>query len=151
MIVTSETRKNPGPMKSYSLLEHPADVGIRAEGSSIDEAFEAAAEGAVSLMIDGSGLTPEKVIRLSIDADDEQGLLFNLISELIYRRDAEHFLPFSLSVEIRGPDHLDAVLSGCNFTAENPFLRSDVKAMTYHQMSINREHDRWVIQFFVDV
>ncbi len=138
-------------MKSFTILEHPSDVGIEARGTTLGEAFESAVDGAVSLMIDASVLKTEIKISATFNADDVDGLLFQLIGEVIYLRDSKFFLPASTIIKNFSETHVDVDFSGERIDHTRHKLLADVKAMTYHQMKIERFEKDWRIRFFVDV
>jgi len=75
-------------MKPFELIEHTADVGIKAWGSTLTELFENAAKG-LFFVITGEGYKPqgseiEKKIEINEDKDSLEGVLVSWLSELLY-------------------------------------------------------------------
>ncbi len=69
-----------------------ADIAFRALGKSLEEVFTAAADATMNVMVenlDGIEFKETRVLRLENSALDL--LLFDLLQELIYYKDAERF------------------------------------------------------------
>ncbi len=56
----------------YLILDHPADLGIEARGETLSEAFEQAARGLTSVIIDPDTIRPEESRPVRIEAGDRQ-------------------------------------------------------------------------------
>ncbi|MGE5594009.1 MAG: archease [Betaproteobacteria bacterium] len=77
----------------YEILEHTADIGIRAWGRTLEEAFANMAMGMMSLIIPKRGLVLERdKRRVEACAADLEGLLVAWLEEFVYLVDAERFL-----------------------------------------------------------
>lgn len=77
----------------YEILEHTADIGIRAWGRTLEEAFANMAMGMMSLIIPEHKLVLERdKRRVRASATDLEGLLVSWLEELVYLVDAERFL-----------------------------------------------------------
>ena len=93
-----------------------ADVAFRARGRTLEELFRDAADATTGAMVenlDGIGAKDEK--RVSLSAGSLDMLLFQLLQELIFYKDAEQLLLRVGSVSLRkeGDLHsLDALLVG---------------------------------------
>ncbi len=138
-------------MGSYSLLEHPADVGVEARGENPEAAFAAAAEGLVSVMVDPATVRPAASRRVALEAADMESLLVRFLNEIIFFFDTEHFIVSSVEIPSIESGRLDAVLNGEILSHERHCLRTDVKAATYHQLSITQIRGTWVIRVFFDI
>ena len=73
----------------YELLEHTADVGVIAHGTSLAEAFVHAAEGMFSVMVNLSGVREVEERSLAVEAHDWPSLLVAWLSELVYFSDVD--------------------------------------------------------------
>ena len=71
-----------------------ADVAFEATGSTLEEVMVASAEATMNVMVDDLDAIDDRV-RVSIDvqADAPDMLLFALLEELVYRKDAERPWP----------------------------------------------------------
>ena len=135
----------------FSIIEHPADVGIEARGGSVREAFEQAAYGLMSLIVDASSVTHAETRTIFVEATDQEQLLVRWLNELLYLYDGEKFVPVKFEIGELSPQHLRALVGGERFDQHRHRTRVDVKAMTYHQLAIVPSIDAVTITYVVDV
>ncbi len=136
-------------MAGYDVLEHTADVGVRATGATLEETFEQATIGLAQI----AGVwRPEFGERVDIDvvADDLGALLVDWLSEVLYLHDARGAAIAAVEIEAveehraRGSVVLGDLGEGI---AEG----TQVKAITYHQLTVERATGGWVAQVFFDI
>jgi SHS2 domain-containing protein len=137
--------------KSYQILEHPADLGIAACGNTLNEAFEAAAEGLVSLMIDLNSVLPEESRSIKLTAGDWEQLLVKWLGEILYLVDGEKFIPMEFKIINLSENALQAEVHGEKLSLEKHLTRMDVKAVTYHQILVNHDLEGGKVRVFLDI
>ena len=73
-------------MAGFELLEHTADVGIRARGATLEEAFEQATLGLAEVL---GALAPEpgEPVAVAVSAPDPGGLLVDWLNEVLWLRE----------------------------------------------------------------
>ncbi|HIG99105.1 MAG TPA: archease, partial [Thermoplasmata archaeon] len=76
-------------MKHYELVEHTADVGIKAFGKTVAEAFEHAARGMFDIITDESPIDPVGQYDIELEAPDREQLLVDWLSKLLFLNDAQ--------------------------------------------------------------
>ena len=135
----------------YSILDHPADMGIEACAATIEEAFEQAAEALISIILDPSRIECEESREVTIDAIDIEHLLVKWLSEILYLYDGERFVVGRFHVDELNDTHLKARLLGEKFFPSKHSTKLDVKAITYHQLQIDRGHDGVRVRVFLDI
>jgi len=142
-------------MKGYRFLEHTADIKIEAWGDSLEEAFEAAGMAFTDTFIERDKV--EKLIykKISVEGFDLMSLLFNWIEELILIFELENIVFSDFKVKIKRTSEneykLDAMGWGEQYSREKHGYKVHVKAMTYHEMEIKNENNRYVIRYVVDI
>jgi len=136
-----------GKKGKYEYIEHTADVKFKAFGKELGEAFENAAVAMFKIMFPGE-VTSKIKKKVVVEGADNESLLYNFLEELLYLLDTEDFFLSSCKVKIFGKD-LEAELHGDN--AKNYEANLDVKAITYNDMFVKRQKDKWVVQVVVDV
>jgi SHS2 domain-containing protein len=124
-----------GSPAGYEILEHTADVGIRAWGRTLDAAFEQAAWALVDILGATAG-TPRRRVRLRAEGQDEGALLVDFLNELIALHETEEAAFASFSVRIVPPRSLVAEVGLAPVEAEPE--TTGVKAATYHQLRVDR-------------
>lgn len=135
----------------YRILEHPADLGIEARGKSLAEAFEQAAEALVAILLDPSEILPRQELTIRLSASDGDHLLVRWLSEILYQVDARGFVPKTFAVRIVGSRRLVATLRGEGLDLDRHATRTDVKAVTYHQLSVRKTPGGAVLRVFLDI
>ncbi|MDH7506401.1 MAG: archease, partial [Candidatus Thermoplasmatota archaeon] len=69
-------------MKTYELIDHTADVGIKAYGKTLSEAFENAAKGMFDIITNNSQIESIGEYEIFLEADNLEQLLVDWLSEL---------------------------------------------------------------------
>ena len=138
-------------------LDHPADVKFRVHGRTIEEAFEYAARAMFGVMIDpDTAATIESIRTIEIDlsADDCKDLLYDFLSELLYLFEVEEIVFGRFDVErieqAAGGYHLRAHVSGEPIDRGRHRFGVGVKAVTFHDMVIERTGEGYTMQVLVD-
>jgi SHS2 domain-containing protein len=135
----------------YAFLDHPADLGIEAHGLTAAEAFLQAARGLVAVMVDPATITPSVSKQVEVTAADREHLLVRWLSEILYLYDAEHFIAGDISIDKLRDDLLRATILGEIFAPPRAGVRTDVKAITYHQLSITSDSTGCTVRCFIDI
>ena len=83
------------------IFEHTADAGIRAESSTLSEAFHEVSLAFTEIITGGSLPDTKNNFEINIESSSLDSLLVNYISHLIYLFDTENFLVSSVEVSIK--------------------------------------------------
>ena len=138
-------------MPGHEILEHPADLGIEAWGASFSEALSEAVAGLGGILVDPSGVVPREERAVKIAADDRESLVVRVLSEVLYRFDAEHFVPSGLKTNLESATAIEGSVVGEPLDSGRHRLRLDVKAVTYHQLSVVDSPSECRIRVFLDI
>ena len=142
---------------SYRYLEGiaTADVAFEAWGSTREATFLAAADATLNTMVEDIGtVAPREHREISIAADALDLLLFELLQELVYHKDAERLLlrVRVLRIEETGSGYrLHADASGETIDPGKHPLLADVKAVTLHRLAVESTPDGWRAVVVLDV
>jgi SHS2 domain-containing protein len=141
-------------MKRFEWVEHPSDIGFRAYGRDLNEAFENAALALFEIMVDTEKVEPREEVRVRLDAEDEGALLYDWLDRLVYLHDSENMVMSKFKVNISRTESglkLDARAWGERFDPKKHSERTAVKAMTYHMMEIEQGAGECSVQAVVDI
>jgi len=142
-------------MKKFEWIDHPADTGFRAYGQTLEESFENAGLALTEIYADSERVTPEQEVEISLSSEDLKALLYDWLDELIYLHDGKDFIAseFSLDeiLEFEKGYELSGVVRGEEYDSDKHGQRTEVKAMTYHMMEIEKEGDLFSVQVVVDI
>jgi SHS2 domain-containing protein len=139
-------------VQPFRVLEHTADVGFEAQGRTRAEVFGNAGFALMSLIADPESVRPETEISMAAQARDAAGLLVNWLSEILYLQDTEGWLFHDFEVEAVTDTSVRGVGRGERFNPERHRINLLVKAITYHQLILEkRADDHWRAQVYVDI
>src|SRR6184192_3023178 len=141
----------------YRYLEEigTADIAFEATGRDLPELFRDAADATTNVMIDNiEAIQPRETRQIELSNDKLDMLLFDLLQELIYLKDAERLLLRIRKVQIDERDEqffLNAKAKGEPLDAERHHQRADVKAVTLHDFSVERANGGWKARVLLDI
>ena len=135
----------------YSILDHPADLGIEATGPTAPAAFENAATALMSIILDLSGVVCRETREIEINASDHGQLLVNWLTEILYLYDGQHFVAKEFTVRELTGACLKASVAGEPFSPGRHRTKLDVKAVTYHQLLIEQNTGGVLVRVFLDI
>jgi SHS2 domain-containing protein len=136
---------------SFRVLEHTADVGFEAFGSSREELFVHAAQALIHLIVDLGRIRPLRELTVKAEGSDPQGLLVNWLSEILYLHDADGWLFRDFRVQELRDTAITAVARGERFDRARHQAKLLVKAVTYHQLALEETPSGWRAQVYVDI
>jgi len=137
-------------MGSFRILEHTADIGFEAYGETEEEVLANAALALVSIITDPETIKIEDEKTIEVSADDREHMLVRYLNEVLYVIDGESFLPAKAVITRENDYTLRAVLHG-ETRSDIHDVRTDVKAITYHQLTFEKTGTGYVIRVFVDI
>ncbi len=136
-------------MKRFQLIEHTADTGLVAYGSSLAEAFANAAYGLFSIITELNKVREVESRPVAVSAGDAESLLFEWLNHLIYVFDVEHLLFKRFDITEITKHNLKATCWGEKYNPSRHHLKLGVKSATYHMLKVDREENR--VQVIFDV
>jgi SHS2 domain-containing protein len=135
----------------YETFDHTADLGLRIRAADLDTLFNEAAQVLFATIVeDLATVRPVQRIDVRIEGDDIEYLLFDWLRELLYHFDAEHLLLGKFEVHTR-TGGLTASAWGEPLDRMRHNLEHEVKAITYHGLSVVKVGDEWEAEVIVDI
>ncbi|MCC7550522.1 MAG: archease [Methanobacterium sp.] len=129
---------------NFEFFDVTADVGFRAYGQNLEEAFQNAALATFEVMTDTSQIKPTVKREIQLESEDEKALLYDWLSELLFLQDYEGlvFSLFTVHITQKGPVNftIHAEVWGEEFNQATHEVRDEVKAVTFHLMEIEKEN-----------
>ena len=124
-------------MKRYKLIEHTADTGLIAYGSSLAEAFGNAAYGMFSIIAKLNRVGENEKRRFEVSSNDIEGLLIEWLNRLLYYFDVEMLLFKRFEISILPKNRLTAICYGEKYNPTHHRLKTGVKSATYHMLKVD--------------
>jgi SHS2 domain-containing protein len=109
----------------------------------------------MSVLIDLHTVEPSEGIEVQVLAEDSEFLLYNWLSELIYRFDGEGWLFSEFTVSsmgrVGGQEMLKAELRGEPYDATRHEIKTYIKAITLHQLKIDVTREGYYAEVYFDI
>jgi SHS2 domain-containing protein len=136
-------------MEGYELLEHTADVGVRARGATLEEVFEQATLG-LAEVLGALRPGPGEAVAIEVTAGDAGALLVDWLNEVLWLHETRgHAAIAAIRVERAGGDR--AAGSVTFSSTDQPADGTFVKAVTYHRLRVGRDAGGWLAEVYLDV
>ncbi|MHC4528820.1 MAG: archease [Planctomycetota bacterium] len=136
---------------SWEHFEHEADVGIRGRGPSKARAFEQAAVALTAVITEPDKVEGREEVPVVCEADDDELLFVEWLNCLLYEMGTRKMLFGRFEVIIE-EHRLEAVAWGQRTDIAKHSPAVEVKAATYHALSVRQDEDgTWIAQCVVDV
>jgi SHS2 domain-containing protein len=133
-------------MGAFELLEHTADIGIRATGASLEEVFEQATAGLAEVL--GAWRPgPGEPEALAVAGDDPGGLLVDWLNEILWLLEVRQAAVAGVRVRRVGGGRASGELA----LTGGPPDGTTVKAATFHQLLVEPADGGWVAEVYLDV
>lgn len=139
---------------NFKYFDTTADIGIETKSNDISDAFINSALGTMNLITDIEKIQTKITKDIYIKSEDEYGLLYDWITELLILLDSENFIASQYDINIKQENNLYILqgnISGDIYDTTVYNYKTEVKAITYHEMNIQKEDNKIKIKFIVDL
>jgi SHS2 domain-containing protein len=140
-------------MGTIETFEHTADVGLRVRGDDLGDLFRTAAEGVFDYIVaNREAVRVAETERVALGGDDPAELLATWLNELIFRSETRHrlYTRFDVHLDVTGRS-LEAEIGGEPIDRDRHVLDHEVKAVTHHGLTLQREGEGWVAELILDI
>jgi SHS2 domain-containing protein len=135
----------------YEVFDHTADIGLRIWAEDRSSLFVESARALFSLLVLNPGeVRPVEQRSYEIAGEQDDYLLFDWLSELLYTFETEHLLLSQFQVELSGTG-LRATCRGERIDRSRHQLDHEVKAITYHGLKVEPSGSGWMAEIIVDI
>ena len=132
----------------YEIAEHTADVMVRCYGKTLEECFENAAYALFDQIADAAAVERAVTFDVCAEGDDHESLLFAFLSELLFIHDSESVLLSAFRVRFED-GRVRCEAEGERIDMKRHRMRSGVKAVTYHMLSVDADEPSVTVIFDV--
>lgn len=137
------TRRIIHRVRRYRLIDHTADTGLIAYGSTLAEAFANAAYGLFSIIAELKTVREVESRTLELKEENLEDLLFKWLNHLIYFFDVEMLLFKRFDIkDFDGRGLLRAVGYGEKYDPTRHHLKIGVKSATYYLLKVDVEKNQ---------
>lgn len=140
----------PTDDRPWRLLEHTADIRLEVRGATIEDLFVNAALGLAALLAEYREVEPHREEDLLLEAETIDDLLVDWLRELLYLHETTGFVFLhAAGLELTGTAVKARVLGREMDPEEVP--PSVIKAVTYHDVSVERTDRGYVTRVVFDI
>jgi len=132
-------------------IEHTADIGIEVEADTPSELFRRAGLALFSLMVSLEGVEAREEREETVRAEGWGDLLHDWLSRLLHSFLQDGFIAATITIEELDSTRLRARLVGEKLDYKRHNFETEIKAVTYHQLSVTCENGRWQARVIFDV
>jgi protein archease len=135
----------------FEILEHPADVGFRAYGATLEELFASAALALISIAGEIEKIEERERREIAVTGDDTESLLYAWLAEIVALADADRLVLRRVEVTSLGPGRVTGAAYGERYDRNRHRAGTAIKAVTYHKFFVKPSGKGWVAEVFLDV
>ena len=135
---------------SFEFIDHTADAGIRVVAPTLEDLFETAGLAFTELVTSVDSVDCRVERRFKLREDDIETLLVSWLQELLYLLDTEDLVFGRFQVKIHGLS-LKATAWGDVFDPNIHTMKTEIKAVTYHQLEVAKRDQGWQAQVIFDI
>lgn len=136
---------------NYRIIDHTADMGMAVKARSIRGLFSSAARAMTKIMVKGDFGNEKTERNISIDAEDYPDLMVRWLGEILYLFAGEGLITDAVEIDALSPTNLSATLGMSVYSPGHHRVLREIKAVTYHDVSVRRTDDEWETRIIFDI
>ena len=137
--------------KPFQIIDHTADIGLIAYGETIQQLFSNAALGMFNLMIKTNHIAESTQHEIKLRSPDRESLLIDWLNELLFVYYTRHIVLIRFNFELLSETTLKATCFGATLNPEKRTLLREIKAATYHMLSIDETDSGYKAEVIFDI
>ena len=131
-------------MEKYEIIDHTADLGIRAYGATLPKLFENIALGMLESIAELDSIDEKRECKINVQGDTLEDLLVAFLGELLFQHEVEEILFKRVEIFKFNKDNLSAVAYGEEKNPQKHIIYTEIKNVTYHQLKVEQLPDnKW--------
>lgn len=140
-------------MSNYKYFDHTADIGVEVTGRSRKALFVNAVEALFDVMIESKGgrKAARRQKTITVKGSDVTDLLINFLRELLYLFNGEQFITGSCEIINFNNKKLAVQLTGEKFDNTKHLIKTEIKAVTYSGVKVEKHKEDWRARIIFDV
>jgi SHS2 domain-containing protein len=138
-------------MLKYKLIDHTADIGIEVYGRELKELFQNAGYALFDIICQAQAIKVKDEVDICSEGSDVEELIVNWLSELLYRHSVDGWLFCNFSIHELNQTNVRSTAMGERFNPKRHQIIREVKAITYHQLTVRKDNDMWYSRVIFDI
>ncbi len=105
----------------------------------------------MAIMADLDSVSPSQAIEIKLEAEDRESLLVEWLSEILFLIETENLLFSRFEVALSSDTKLSATIAGEPIDVAKHDPKTQVKAVTLHDLLVKKTETSWIAQVIFDV
>ncbi|MFH1063074.1 MAG: archease [Candidatus Omnitrophota bacterium] len=136
----------------FKYIPHTADIGLRISGTDNAAVFINAAIGMFSIIAKLKQPEPTTVeYQIKLNAANLEELLVAWLSELLTLSDIHNLFFTHFQINHLSASSINARVQAVKINSQNIEKKTEIKAVTYNELSIKQEKQRIIAKVFFDI
>ena len=135
----------------YTLIDHTADIGISVTGASLAGLFSEAGRAMFDQITDRERLSGAQHRQIAVEGIDRPDLLINFLRELLSFWTVDACLVKNIWIRYINDERLTADIRFDEYMPATHEILKDIKAVTYHGISVDETDAGWKATIIFDV
>ena len=136
---------------NYQIIDHTADLGIVVKGVDVKDVFIRTGYAMTDLMVKADISEKGAKRKVLVEGEDFPDLMVRWLSEILYLFDGEHLLVSAIEISSISSIQLQSTLTVVPLKRGHHEILREIKAVTYHQISVERKNDGWEARIIFDI
>jgi len=137
--------------KTYHLIDHTADFGIQVFGSDSKELFTNAALALFDVITEMDVLKGRDSCKITASGEDWSDLMINWLREILYLWNGREMLVKSVQILFLSENKISAKIYFDAYKPDRHIIKTEIKAVTYHQIQVKSSPSGWKAQIIFDI
>jgi len=137
--------------KTYHLIDHTADFGIQVFGSDSKELFTNAALALFDVITEMDVLKGRHSFSITASGEDWSDLMINWLREILYLWNGREMLVKSVQILFLSENKISAKIYFDAYKPDRHIIKTEIKAVTYHQIQVKSSPSGWKAQIIFDI
>ena len=137
--------------KRYHLIDHTADFGIQVFGSDSRELFINAALALFDVITEMDVLKGHDSCHITASGADWPDLMINWLREILYLWNGKERLLKSVQILSLSENKISAKIYFDAYKPDRHIIKTEIKAVTYHQIQVKSSPSGWKAQIIFDI
>jgi SHS2 domain-containing protein len=136
---------------TYKVIDHTADLGIIVKGPDVRQLFIRAALAMTDLIVKVKIADTITERDLLVKGEDFADLMVRWLGEILYLFEGEDLIVTAIDINSIGPKQLRATLDLSAFDPRRHQILREIKAVTYHGISVGKSNKGWEARVIFDI
>jgi len=138
-------------LEKYEFINHTADIGIKVKGKSLKDLFSNAGYAMFDILVEIKDVKPEENLTIKIPGGQIEDILADWLRELLLKFNIDGWVLKVFDVYRVDESGLEATVKGEKMDPSRHRLKTEIKAVTYHNLKVYKNGNIWKAQIIFDV